>query len=630
VPAIRKMGAIADKNVADVKEMKKLRAAALKELEPAIAAMDIAVWNRANGKVIAKTGDDIMGLLQDPDKLLRSPVLKDARNGLNPLGCRHLMACFPEVFLRKSGGFDVMLGNPPWEKIHFEEPQFWGRYVPGYFAMNSVRQKEEIRQLKRRTPSLDALLENEKGESKARSAMYTRLYGDLPKTPERYGKSAGHPDFFKLFAWRFWDVLRPGGIMGIVLPRGAFSGDATSPWRKFLFTGREPGMSRAEVAVTVVTNNGGWVFEDIHQQYSVCLCVIRRKYGPGVIKLNGPFRNYVDFQKGRLEFASFPVAEVSTWSQKHALPLIPSSKAGIIFKKIRECPNIIEQDVVRRDSVEWICRPLEELNSTSDKYLFNQDVSQFNSKSYPVYKGESFDLWVPDRGKESYYGQLIDNEKTLDILYNERRRNHARGDCTAFSQYDPARIDDRNSLDCLSPRIAFRDITNRTNTRTIIAALLPPGVVCTDVCPVLLFPKGRPEHITYVLGVLCSRVCDWYARRWVEMHLTFTLFGYLPVPKPHSSDKLFAELVAAAGRLACPDERFAKWAKSIGVECGPLKPEEKQELVDCVDAVAALLYNLSEQELETVFETFHEGWDWKQDHARVLAKYRLLKGKYNL
>lgn len=112
--------------------------------------------------------------------------------------------------------------------------------------------------------------------------------------------------------------------------------------------------------------------------------------------------------------------------------------------------------------------------------------------------------------------------------------------------------------------------------------------------------------------------------------MSFTIFNSIPCPRVSADSCLYRELVAAAGRLACPDKRFAKWAKSVGVEHGLLKPEEKQELVDQVDAVAALLYGLSEQELETVFETFHEGWDWKPDHARVLAKYRLLKGKYNM
>jgi hypothetical protein len=133
-----------------------------------------------------------------------------------------------------------------------------------------------------------------------------------------------------------------------------------------------------------------------------------------------------------------------------------------------------------------------------------------------------------------------------------------------------------------------------------------------------------------VLGILSSRTCDWYARRWVEINLNFSIFNYLPCPRVSEKHPLFIEMVAAAGRLACPDERFSIWSKSIGVECGPLKPDEKQELVDRVDAISAHLYELTELELKILFESFHDNWDWKPHHARVLAEYRRLKTKHKI
>ena len=164
----------------------------------------------------------------------------------------------------------------------------------------------------------------------------------------------------------------------------------------------------------------------------------------------------------------------------------------------------------------------------------------------------------------------------------------------------------------------------------MIAALLPPGVVCVHNAPVLIFPKGTQSDVAYVLGILSSRICDWYSRRWVEVHLTFSVFNCMPCPRVSPDSGLYKQLVSAAGRLASPDSRVAKWARSVGVECGQLKPEEKQDLIDQVDAVAALLYGLSEQELETVFETFHEGWDWRPDYTRVLTEYRRLKTKHKI
>ena len=42
---------------------------------------------------------------------------------------------FPEVFLRDRGGFDVLVGNPPWEKLKVEEHQWWGLRFPGFAAL---------------------------------------------------------------------------------------------------------------------------------------------------------------------------------------------------------------------------------------------------------------------------------------------------------------------------------------------------------------------------------------------------------------------------------------------------------------------------------------------------------------
>ena len=52
---------------------------------------------------------------------------------------------FPEVFLRERPGFDVLLGNPPWEKVKVETDQWWGLRLPG---LRSMPQKQRIATLK--------------------------------------------------------------------------------------------------------------------------------------------------------------------------------------------------------------------------------------------------------------------------------------------------------------------------------------------------------------------------------------------------------------------------------------------------------------------------------------------------
>lgn len=627
LPDIRRIGAIADKNVADVKEMKRLRLAALKQLEPAIAAMDIAVWNRANGKIVGESGHDLIGLLQDPEKLLRSNVLRDARKGLHPIGCRHLMACFPEVFLRKEAGFNVLLGNPPWEEVKLDEPQFWNKYIPGFYSLKPQQQSEAKALVRKTHTNVDQLLEAEKSTTELQSKLYGNLYSD-PKGHHRYGASPGDQDLYRMFLWRFWDILCEGGSIGVVLPRSALVSEGMREWRqKLLSADKISGHNRANLSITTLTNKSEWVFTDVHPQYTVCLCLIQKRTAENTLKLNGPFDCLADFNSERTAFAVFPANEVLGWTESAKLPLLPSAKAQNAFRRIRKSPNLVGQHDLNQP---WHCRAYAELHATNDKGYLDLTGTKPADDSMPVYKGESFNLWEPDRGADRYYGWTKSISDVITELSRKRRSSFKRGANSPWYRMDDRYIQDEATIECLKPRVAFRDITNRTNTRTIIATLLPPGVVCVNNAPVLIFSKGTQSDVTYVLGILSSRTCDWYSRRWVETHLNLSIFNYLPCPQAPDSHVLYKEMVSAAGRLACPDNRFAKWAKSVGVEHGPLKPEEKQELVDRVDAAAALLYGLSEQELETVFETFHEGWDWKPDYTRVLTEYRRLKTKHKI
>jgi hypothetical protein len=169
---------------------------------------------------------------------------------------------------------------------------------------------------------------------------------------------------------------------------------------------------------------------------------------------------------------------------------------------------------------------------------------------------------------------------------------------------------DQDTLPCLHARIAFRDVTNRTNTRTVVAALLPPRVLLTNAAPYLLWPRGDRQDAAFLLGVLSSISLDWYARRFVELHANFHIFNALPVPRPSREDPLWQRGVQLAGRLGAADDRFAEWAEQVGVECGPLPAAEKDDMIAELDAVVAHLYGLTERQLIHIFETFHEGWDY--------------------
>ena len=68
----------------------------------------------------------------DPDGIGRDAADDAIQAGLGPLAPVHFPARFPEVFLRESGGFDVLVGNPPWEEVMVDETTFWSTRMPAF------------------------------------------------------------------------------------------------------------------------------------------------------------------------------------------------------------------------------------------------------------------------------------------------------------------------------------------------------------------------------------------------------------------------------------------------------------------------------------------------------------------
>ena len=231
-----------------------------------------------------------------------------------------------------------------------------------------------------------------------------------------------------------------------------------------------------------------------------------------------------------------------------------------------------------------------------------------------VYKGASFDLWNPDTNV--YYASVEAGIITKHLQEKRRRsREHQR---SPFSEFLEAWTNDPDTLPCQHPRIAFRDVARATDTRTVITALVPGEIVITHKAPYLLWPKGTPRDGAYLLGILSSMILDWYARRVVEISLTFHLLNNFPIPDADTdNDPVACRVVEISARLAAVDERYAEWAAEVGVPVGSVTDEAtKQDLICELDACVAHLYGLDEDDLAVVYETFHEGADYSERHRR--------------
>jgi hypothetical protein len=262
-----------------------------------------------------------------------------------------------------------------------------------------------------------------------------------------------------------------------------------------------------------------------------------------------------------------------------------------------------------------------ELDATNDKAHFEPPD---DGGRWPVYKGASFNLWEPDTGVR--YG-WADPKRITGVLQEKRLRASTRSN-SAFAAMPPTWVVDPDTLPCLRPRIAFRDVARATDTRTVIACLIPPRVVATNQAPYLLWIDGDERDQAYLLGVLCSIPLDWYARRMVETHVNFHVLNSFPVPRPGRDDPRRRRVEQIAGRLAAVDDRYTAWAHAVGVPVGSVSSDdERDDLIAELDAVVARLYGLDEDDVVHIFETFHTGWDYGARLERVRKHFRAIEAK---
>ncbi len=612
---LKRLARIADRTAAEVARARKAAAEAREAVKPATALCDVITgcrMSRESLPIDLKEWNTLKLEIADSDHH------QSARERIENLSPLHFPVTFPEVFLRERSGFDVIVGNPPWEEATVEEHAFWARHEPGLRGL-SQRQQERLKaELRKKSPDLVAVHEREVAEAEAlRTALVT---GPYP------GMGTGDPDLYKAFCWRFWNLVsKDGGRIGVVLPRSALSAKGSAEFRIAVLKGAEP------VEITTLVNNRQWVFPDVHPQYTIGLASVCRAGESKSVHLRGPYASLERFREGLQKPPSvFATDEVMDWTDTASLPLLPTEESLEVFAQMRRAPRL---DL--KESGQWRARPHTELHATNAKKLMDLKSRKRPRGFWPVFKGASFDIWEPDTGR--YYA-WADPEVVVPHLHEKAVRGKRRGN-SPFSEFESWPFTKPRALPCHSARIAFRDVARATDSRTLRVALVPPKAFITNKGPYFLWPRGDERDQAFLLGVLSSLPLDWYARRFVETNVNFFIINPFPVPRPSRRDSLWKRTVALAGRLAAADKRYASWAEAVGVDCGPIAPKGKLNRICELDAVVAHLYGLKEKHLVHVFETFHEGWgpgtsaahptlgDYDERLRTTLKYYRAWKAK---
>ena len=174
----------------------------------------------------------------------------------------HWPIAFAEVFARDRPGFDVIVGNPPWDEVNVDELTFYSLHGPGLRGMPDGPRDAALAELKAERPELVDAFERHRANVQRLRAYFGPESG--------YEGTVGNADLYKFFCQRYGSLVRDAGSLGVVLPRGAFNAKGSTAFRDWLF--REAPPRR----IDFLLNRRRWAF-DIHAQTAVGLLVSDRR-----------------------------------------------------------------------------------------------------------------------------------------------------------------------------------------------------------------------------------------------------------------------------------------------------------------------------------------------------------------
>lgn len=498
--------------------------------------------------------------LRDAEDLAVLPaILHDVRAAIARERFLHWEVAFPGVWsdwdsTEPSGGFDAVIGNPPWDQMMVYDVEWFAERKPeiALITRGADRQREIAQLLSAHDPlAVDFQQAVSRMEGSVRVARDSGTYPLL---------SAGRMNLYSLFVERALALVRNTGIVGLLTPSGIASDKSASEFfRSIATTGR--------LACLLDFENRGIFFEDVHNSFKFCVLVA-----------GGEKRLF------RETLCAFFLQDVGTlFDPERAFTLTPADFAKVnpntgtapIFRSRRDAqittgiydrmPVLTDRSGSTARSV-FPVRSTQMLNMTTDSHLFitKQELAK---TAYPVSGGR----WR--RGAEEfvplYEGKMVQafDHRAANITVNPRNVNRpAQPEAATDVQHaDPAWLPDPQYMVAsaavdwpqgVTTVISFKDITASTNVRTMIAALLPfcgAGHTLPLILPEL--PEKKPARalaiveyqkaLPLLVATLNSIPFDYVARQKVQStHLNWYIVEQLPVVPPDSYARAFGPKTA--------------------------------------------------------------------------------------
>ena len=477
--------------------------------------------------------------------------------------------------LQERGGFDAIITNPPWEVFQTDEKEFFQEHVPT-IEKNKLRiedWRKQQKKLMRDKELRDAWLRYASGFPHVSSFFKQADQYKNQRSVDSEGKRIPSKiNLYTYFTEQSFNLLRPGGQCGIVIPSGIYTDLGTKQLREMLF-------SKTFMTGLFGFENRKEVFEGVHRSFK--FIVLTYEKGGTTAHFPAAF-----MRLDASELDRFPEQGAINVSVALVRKLSPGSLS------IMEFGSPLDVEIVQKMASfpslgttidgTWNVTFGQEINMTTDSFLFKTSSADGR---LPLYEGKMIHQFDHRFSEPRYW---VDEKAARKTVLGGSKR------------------DEGTKLDYQHYRLGFRDIARNTDSRTMIATVIPRERFAGNTAIVSSSPKNG-RQLLLIAALLDSFAVDYIIRMKVSTHCNMFYVYQLPVPRLTETDAAFEPIVERSARLICTVPEFDDLAKEVGLgnhKAGATDPAERARLRAELDGLVAHLYGLTEEEFAHILATF--------------------------
>ncbi|QAU14563.1 type II restriction endonuclease subunit M (plasmid) [Halorubrum sp. BOL3-1] len=600
----------------------------------ATTSSDAANWRRIAEERMSEYRSD---LDEDLAQRLRDAGMEDMdAETLREFDSFHWIVEFAEVM--DDGGFDVVIGNPPWEVLSPNRGDFFSKYDERFRTYNADR-KDEVEEELLADESIKSEWEEYQRGMEQRAEYFNTAPDYNLQSPSVNGRHvASENDLSALFLERTFGLVSASGWTSLILPGFVFTGAVAKDLRQHL-------LDETTLQTTIGFENNH-IFDQIHGQYRFGILTFQNS--GETERVNGVFaQTSTDTLQTIEEDAAYiPRRVLESYSPNAVIfPSVTSQEQADTLDSILQHPTIAD-----REQPWWGDLVTKELHEPTDKGRF---VEEPELGDYPIYGGgniyqfthdtEIYDIdgpnyWSvdskdPDESARSRIRQKAFNKGYLKkSIYSTFDGNDTSKSQKAFvndllESVRGVGLEESDVLpDYTEYRIGYRNVARATDERTMIAAIVPKGIACLETLQsfrpyeIVIDNKeqldSRPLHNCYnrifsdeelfvAVALLNSIPFDFLMRTKIDTHIVKYKLEESQVPRLTDGDEWFEFIWTRATRLNCYGDAFEEMRERLGGVDPVTEEDERRQLRAEIDAAAFHAYRLGPEEMQFVLDDFH-------------------------